>query len=153
MTASMFCVPFLSASRGRGVGDRSGRGRTYKPREGGGALLFLCFLFFKLNSRGLMQSICKGMCCLQPPCLWVLHLKGKVWDQGSKIVFANQIKSNKKKRVFFFIYIFFLKEKRMRVRPFTLCRLKYFTSNWLLKNAHHRKYFFTYLMKTSFITK
>lgn len=26
MTASMFCVPFLSASRGRGVGDRSGKG-------------------------------------------------------------------------------------------------------------------------------
>ena len=64
MTASMFCVPFLSACRGGGVGDRSGKGES--TNEGSGLQEFVLTLFecyLRLDSRkGLMQCICIGMC-------------------------------------------------------------------------------------------
>lgn len=43
MTASMFCVPFLSASRGKGVGNRSGKG---EPTNEGSRLSEFIFTDF-----------------------------------------------------------------------------------------------------------
>lgn len=49
MTASMFCVPFLSASRGKGVGDRSGKGEP--ANEGSGLLEFFLLISLVFNDR------------------------------------------------------------------------------------------------------